>query len=341
LGKPGQVVQASLSKSSVTVIGASGQPRNVYWTKALTLDFGDGGRITDLMLNSPETPVNLLGRDLLTTMNATLTFRGVRLTADIPWITGRNTIPEERDLKEVNSALWSSGGNELGRIRSAEPVIIKLKEGCARSRQKQYPMSPEGEEGIGETITDLLGGDMIFPCHSDCNTPILPVVEQEMAVVPDPSTILINIPAVSTYFSVVDLSGAFFSVPLAEESRHLFAFTSTGTQYSYNRLPQGYACSPSIFNRVLQAVLRDLEFPHRSTLVQYCRKDTLYLLTELCNKRHKVSKDKLQLWKEKVLFIGLNISHQEKHLSPERIEAILSTKPKSVKEMVSFLGCAG
>lgn len=42
LGKLGQVVQAPLSKSSVTVIGASGQPRNVYWTKDLTLDFEDG-----------------------------------------------------------------------------------------------------------------------------------------------------------------------------------------------------------------------------------------------------------------------------------------------------------
>ena len=50
------------------------------------------------------------------------------------------TAEGERDPEEVNSALRSSGGNELDRIRSAEPVIIKLKEGCARPRQKLYPM---------------------------------------------------------------------------------------------------------------------------------------------------------------------------------------------------------
>ena len=43
-------------------------------------------------------------------------------------------------------------------------------------------------------------------------------------VVPNPYTLLFEIPEQAKYFSVIDLKDAFYSVPLVEESQYLFAF---------------------------------------------------------------------------------------------------------------------
>ena len=43
--------------------------------------------------------------------------------------------------------------------------------------------------------------------------------------VPNPYTLLSEIPEQAKYFSVIDLKDAFYSVPLAEESQFLFAYT--------------------------------------------------------------------------------------------------------------------
>ena len=41
---------------------------------------------------------------------------------------------------------------------------------------------------------------------------------------PNPYTLLSEIPEWAKYFSVIDLKDAFYSVPLVEESQFLFAF---------------------------------------------------------------------------------------------------------------------
>ncbi len=51
------------------------------------------------------------------------------------------------------------------------------------------------------------------------------VVEDWPADVPNPHTLLTNVPSDANYFTVIDLCSAFFSVPLAEESQPLFTFT--------------------------------------------------------------------------------------------------------------------
>ncbi len=49
------------------------------------------------------------------------------------------------------------------------------------------------------------------------------VIEDLPAEVPNPHMLLTNVPPEAKYFTVIDLCSAYFSVPLAEESRYLFA----------------------------------------------------------------------------------------------------------------------
>ena len=71
-------------------------------------------------------------------------------------------------------------------------------------------------------------------------------------VVSDPSTILLQIPHWAKGFTVIDLTAAFFSIPIAEDSQHLFAFMSKGQQLTWTRLPQGFTASPTIFSHLLK-----------------------------------------------------------------------------------------
>ena len=78
-------------------------------------------------------------------------------------------------------------------------------------------------------------------------------------VVPNPYTLLSEIPERAKYFSVIDLKDAFYSVPLAEESQFLFAFedpTQPASQLTWTVLPQGFHDSPHLFG---QSLSRDLQ----------------------------------------------------------------------------------
>ena len=78
-------------------------------------------------------------------------------------------------------------------------------------------------------------------------------------VVPNPYTLLSEIPEQAKYFSVIDLKDAFYSVPLAEESQFLFAFedpTPPASQLTWTVLPQGFRDSPHLFG---QGLSRDLQ----------------------------------------------------------------------------------
>ena len=62
-------------------------------------------------------------------------------------------------------------------------------------------------------------------------------------VVPNPYTLLSEIPDRTKYFSVIDLKDAFYSVPLAEESQFLFAFEDPmqpASQLTWTVLPLGF-----------------------------------------------------------------------------------------------------
>ena len=69
-------------------------------------------------------------------------------------------------------------------------------------------------------------------------------------MVPNPYTLLFEIPEWAKYFSVIDLKDAFYSVPLVEESQFLFAFedpTQPASQLTWTVLPQGFHDSPHLF----------------------------------------------------------------------------------------------
>lgn len=73
-------------------------------------------------------------------------------------------------------------------------------------------------------------------------------------VVPNPATIT-KISATATYFTVIHLCAANFSIPVDPASQYLFAFTLEDQQYMWTQLPQGYNESPTLFSQISKTEL--------------------------------------------------------------------------------------
>ncbi|XP_046891656.1 uncharacterized protein LOC124477723 [Hypomesus transpacificus] len=277
-------------------------------------------------------------------------------------------------LKDVPDKLWTTGPYDVGRVTSEIGMTLKNPSDTPIWRP-QYKLKEEQIEGIGETIAGLLAAGVIRPSNSQWNTPILPVpkaggkgwrmvhdlrpindvTNTRLLVVPDPYVSLMNLSPEQTHFSVIDLANAFFCIPLRQEVQDWFAFTYNGRRYTYNRMPQGYKDSPGIFNLVLRDDLSDITLPQGTVIIQYvddlllaatsaeqCLEATRTLLTVLAEKGYKVKKEKTQIARRTVTYLGRLISANSMTLTGSQKESILNHgKPTIVKHMLAFLGLTG
>ena len=178
--------------------------------------------------------------------------------------------------QNVNPRVWIDG-KSVGQAQNAIPVVVKLKDLHLFPHKKQYPLKPKVKEGLKPIIENLKEQGLLISCNSLCNTPILGIKKKckwglvqdlwiiNEAVVPlhpvEPNsyTLLSEIPEWAKYFSVIDLKDAFYSVPLVEESKFLFAFEKPtmqlASQLTWTVVPRGLCDSPYLFG---QSLSRDL-----------------------------------------------------------------------------------
>ncbi|XP_034090007.1 uncharacterized protein LOC117558119 [Gymnodraco acuticeps] len=276
-------------------------------------------------------------------------------------------------LRDLPSDLWASHSQDVGFCLKATPVTFEVSSSVPVSRS-QYPIKPQAKGGVDKAVEGLKRAGVLEPSQSLWNTPILPVSkssgEYRMAhdlrtinaitttaliPVPNPYTAICNVSPEHTWFTCIDLANAFFCIPLAESMRPIFSFTIGGEKLKYTRLPQGFSLSPGIFNKVLREQLEGVTLPVGVVLIQYvddlliaapsaasCLEATRHLLVRLHTSGFKVSKKKLQCTRKEVTFLGRVISPAGTGMSAAHQEHILNhPKPKTVKDMLSFLGLTG
>ncbi|XP_062354551.1 uncharacterized protein LOC134047429 [Cinclus cinclus] len=186
-------------------------------------------------------------------------------------------------------------------------------------------------------------------------------------VVANPYTLLTSVSERFQWFTVIDLKDAFFCIPLAFESRKYFAFewedpdSGRKKQLTWTRLPQGFKNSPTIFGNQLAKELEEWkttqvkESPFSHVILQYV--DDIFLATEerdislnltigllnmLGQAGYRVSKEKAQLIRTSVLYLGCEITQGVRRLGANRIEAICTIPiPRNHQELRSFLGMVG
>ncbi|KAG6926906.1 hypothetical protein G0U57_010921, partial [Chelydra serpentina] len=284
-------------------------------------------------------------------------------------ISARNHSPEclgrseGNQLSGVNLKVWAEKGG-VARPRNASPVHISLKEGSSPVRIRQYPLKLTTRIGLKPLIQTFLQCGWLREGTFPYNTPIMGVpkpngqyrlvqdlrqinklIEAPYPVVPNPHTILGQVPKNHSWFSVIDLKDAFFSIPLDLESQRLFAFewedpdTHYKAQYLCTVVPQGLTCAPEIFGSQLRRDLAPFLAKHPSCNIgQYCddlllsteteaacKEQTIELLNYLGAQGYKVSKEKAQLVKQQVTFLGYHLCQGSRSLGKERIQVILDS----------------
>ena len=131
-------------------------------------------------------PIPWLGWDLLTKLNAQLSFSPEKIAIKVlpeeacafqaallqlgeePQL----EVPEEI-LQKGRADVWTNGRS--GRAKTADPIAVQLCPDTKTPNLKQYPLKRHVKESIRRLIDTFLKCPLIWPCQSLCNTLILPV----------------------------------------------------------------------------------------------------------------------------------------------------------------------
>jgi hypothetical protein len=200
-----------------------------------------------------------------------------------------NSLPLPPDI--VNPIIWDISSPSVASHHS--PIKICLIDPKSHPNRPQYRISLKHRWGLKPLIDKLLDKEILKPTHSPYNTPILPVLKPDGSyrlvqnlrvvnlavlpthpVIPNPYALLSCIPSDTSYFSALDLTDAFFTIPLHPDCHNLFAFTwvdpasGLAQQLTWTVLPQGFRDSPHFFGQALAQDLSSLNL-QPSTLLQY------------------------------------------------------------------------
>ncbi|RMB92915.1 hypothetical protein DUI87_30653 [Hirundo rustica rustica] len=357
----------TIGTKTCEVLGAEGRPFRALIIEGVEIKGNSKYCVADF-LYLPHTETNLLGRDLQVQLGVGVIPKDGKMVVHIMKLT-------QGDIQEINPEVWATEG-KYGCL-DIPPIKIEMQKDTPAIRVKQYPMSPEGKKGLASVIEHLLKENILEPCMSPHNTPILAIKKDEgkfrlvqdlreinkrtiarHPVVPNPYTLLSKIPREHTWFTVIDLKDAFWACPLAEECRDWFAFEwehpdrGRKQQLRWTRLPQGYTESPNIFGQALETLLEQFSPTEGVQILQYVddllisgetekevKNVSIQLLNFFGEKGLKVSQSKLQFVETEVTYLGHSniIGKGSKRLSPARISGIVSISPPKTKRDVRKL----
>lgn len=239
---------------------------------------------------------------------------------------------------------------------------------------KQYRI-PGGQEEITATIKEYLEAGVLKTTTTQWNNPLWPVKKSDdswrmtvdyrelnkhtpplSAAVPDVITVVEKVQHhPGTWYGVIDLANAFFTIPIPEESMDQFAFTWNGRQYTFTRLPQGYLHSPTICHRIVAEHLEQLKLPPGVLLshyiddimVQGTTEEVIAQCLELLVSHMKsfgweINPAKIQGPTQTVKFLGILWNKGRREVTEKAKEKILSFPvPHSKTDAQKYIGLFG
>ena len=150
-------------------------------------------------------------------------------------------------------------------------------------------------------------------------------------------------------FSVIDISKAFWQLPLKKEHRKYTAFSSFQGLYQFKRLPFGLKTAPAIFQRYMNKI-----FAKHLGKFLYVYLDDLVIFSpdEASHEKHldevfkilsennlKVRPDKCYLRMPEVKLLGYIVNEHGVKSNPEKVEAIVKmARPTTEKQVRRYLG---
>ena len=157
------------------------------------------------------------------------------------------------------------------------------------------------------------------------------------------------------YFCTLDLIQGYHQIELSETSKPKTAFLTpkmTPCHWEYNYMPFGVTGGPSTFQRLIDRILKGLEYKialaYLDDIIVFGKSideclDRLTLIFERLRKAGlKLKPKKCSLFKRKILYLGHVVSNEGVSCDPEKVEAVARwTAPRTVRQVRTFLGTVG
>ena len=283
---------------------------------------------------------------------------------------GHLSAEEKQRLKAVltSEATFFMKGKYPRVIRTEQPVRIDV--GKAAPRKSGFRrLNPEEQNVVNEYVEKLIAADVVEPGNGPWSSPIPLVPKKDgglravadlrkvnECVLPDSYTMpdtqeLIDQLSGAKWFTSLDLSSAFWQLPLAEESRDCTAFmTKTHGLLRWKALPMGFKNSSAYFQREIDAALKGLRI---SCCVVYIDDVCVYSSGSLQDHLDKVKAVlhalrvvgfsgnplKCKFAQREVSFLGHRIADGKVFALDDKVKAMMEYKrPTSLRELRGFLG---
>ena len=236
--------------------------------------------------------------------------------------------------------------------------------------RRSRKMAPAELEACRKQLQELLDKGYIEPSASPFGSPVLMVPKpgkpnelrmvidyralNELTVndkfpLPDVQAMMDQLQG-KKVFSTLDCLWGFWNTPMYEPHRERTAMTTHFGLFQWIVMPMGLKNSPSVFQRNMQDILKDLPFAQvfvddiivASDSVEEHWVHLERLLTRLRESRTYIKGSKVALFRTSVDFLGHVISDQGVAPQQKKVEAVRNWPvPTSVADVRSFLGLAG
>ncbi len=151
------------------------------------------------------------------------------------------------------------------------------------------------------------------------------------------------------YYSSMDVQSGFWQIPVAEEDKEKTAFASSFGLYHFNVMPFGLCNSPATFERLMENVLRGLQFEECLLFVDdiisfggtipECLERLERVFERLAAAGLKLKPSKCNFFKKKVLFLGHIVTPEGITTDPAKIDVVKNWPvPTNTTEIRAFVG---
>lgn len=253
---------------------------------------------------------------------------------------------------------------------NTDPVEIRLIDPHKTVYRRPYHLSPQELSVVREKVDELLSAEVIRPSSSPFASPILLVKKKDgsdrMCVdyrqlnantVPD----RFPLPLISDqidrlygchYFTTLDMASGFHQLPIHPDSVEKTAFVTPEGHFEYLTMPFGLRNAPSVFQRAVTKALGSLVNTHAvvymddilvigNSDIEESLERVRTVLRVLTEAGFSFNLKKCSFMKERVEYLGYEVSLGEIRPSTRKIEALVALPPPmTVTQLRQFIGLA-
>lgn len=295
----------------------------------------------------------------------------IKAGSDEPFINSYdNLLASQKAIADNVIAQFRSISTEEKGLGRTNLICHRIDTGDAQPiRQRYYRMSPERQRILIEQVDEMLSLDVVEPCESAWSSPVLivnkkngqprfcldsrklnAVTKRDAYNLPYVSEILDNLRD-AKYLSSIDLSKAFWQLPIAPEDRDKTAFYVPGRgTFRFKTTAFGLTNAPATQQRLVDLLFSDMEsktFAYlddviviSSTFDEHVSR-LLQVLDKLRQANLTVNFEKCKFFRSELKYLGYVVDSRGLRTDPDKVEAIINfPTPTNRKELKRFLGTA-